>query len=108
MATKKLTQAATISHLAEETGLRIVDVKRLFVELTQLAEIEVKKNGEFKIPGFGKLVKTTRKAREGRNPATGTTIRIPAKTNLTFVLAKTMKAAVGLPDDPTNPKDPER
>jgi DNA-binding protein HU-beta len=54
-----------------------------------------KKNGEFTLPGFGKLVKATRKAREGRNPATGKPIKIPAKTTVKFRLGKAMKDAVG-------------
>ena len=61
----------------------------------ELAAKEVKKNGEFTVPGFGKLVKTTRKAREGRNPATGAVIKIPAKTTVKFRLGKAMKDSVG-------------
>jgi hypothetical protein len=46
------------------------------------------------LPGFGKLVKSERKAREGRNPATGETIQIPAKTTLKFRVGKGMKDSV--------------
>ena len=46
------------------------------------------------LPGFGKLVKSERKAREGRNPATGETIQIPAKTTLKFRVGKAMKDTV--------------
>ncbi len=62
--------------------------------LQELATKEVKKNGEFTIPGFGKLVKAKRKAREGRNPATGEPIKIPAKTTVKFRIGKAMKDAV--------------
>ncbi|OGV66736.1 MAG: DNA-binding protein [Lentisphaerae bacterium RIFOXYC12_FULL_60_16] len=48
----------------------------------------------FMIPGLGKLVKVRRKARAGRNPATGQTIQIPAKTVLKFRIAKAAKDAV--------------
>jgi DNA-binding protein HU-beta len=48
----------------------------------------------FTIPGLGKLVKVKRKARMGRNPATGETIQIPAKTVLKFRIAKAAKEAV--------------
>jgi len=51
------------------------------------------KNG-FTIPGLGKLVLVNRKARMGRNPATGETIRIPAKRVLKFRIAKAAKDAV--------------
>lgn len=48
----------------------------------------------FTVPGLGKLVKVRRKARIGRNPATGATIQIPAKTVLKFRIAKAAKDAV--------------
>ena len=50
-----------------------------------------KKNGEFTIPGIGKLVKAERKARLGRNPQTGETIKIKAKTVVKFRVAKAAK-----------------
>ena len=48
----------------------------------------------FTIPGLGKLVKVERAARTGRNPGTGATIQIPAKTVLKFKIAKAAKDAV--------------
>ena len=69
-------------------------VKDFFDELYNLASSEVKANGEFVLPGFGKLVRSDRKAREGRNPATGETIQIPAKTTLKFRVGKGMKDSV--------------
>jgi DNA-binding protein HU-beta len=48
----------------------------------------------FVIPGLGKLVKVNRKARMGRNPATGATIQIPAKIVLKFRIAKAAKDSV--------------
>jgi DNA-binding protein HU-beta len=91
----RLTQTEIVSNLAESTGLKKTEVKGLFDAISSLAIGEVKKNGEFTLPGFGKLVKATRKAREGRNPATGATIKIPAKTTVKFRLGKAMKDAVG-------------
>jgi DNA-binding protein HU-beta len=46
------------------------------------------------LPGFGKMVLSERKAREGRNPQTGETIQIPAKTALKFRLSKGLKDSV--------------
>ncbi len=93
--TKRMTQTEIVSELAEKAGLKKTDVKSMFDALSALAASEVKKNGEFTLPGFGKLVKATRKAREGRNPATGKPIKIPAKTTVKFRLGKAMKDAVG-------------
>lgn len=94
-AAKRMTQTEIINQLAEKSGMKKADVKGMFDTLAELAAAEVKKNGEFTLPGFGKLVKATRKAREGRNPATGKPIKIPAKTTVKFRLGKAMKDAVG-------------
>jgi DNA-binding protein HU-beta len=91
----RMTQTEIINALAEKSGLKKTEVKGLFDSIAELATKEVKKNGEFTVPGFGKLVKATRKAREGRNPATGAVIKIPAKTTVKFRLGKAMKDAVG-------------
>lgn len=90
-----MTQTEIVNTLAEKTGLKKTDVKGLFDAVAELATKEVKKNGEFTLPGFGKLKKTQRKAREGRNPATGAVIKIPAKTTVKFSLGKAMKDSVG-------------
>ena len=91
----RMTQTEIVNTLAEKSGLKKTDVKGLFDAMADLATKEVKKNGEFTLPGFGKLKKTQRKAREGRNPATGAVIKIPAKTTVKFSLGKAMKDADG-------------
>jgi DNA-binding protein HU-beta len=90
-----MTQTEIVTALADKSGLKKTEVKGIFDAIAELATKEVKKNGEFTLPGFGKLVKATRKAREGRNPATGAVIKIPAKTTVKFRLGKAMKDAVG-------------
>ncbi len=89
-----MTQTDIVNHMADKTGMKKSDAKDFFGALADLAMSEVKKNGEFTIPGFGKLVKAERKAREGRNPATGKPIKIPAKTTVKFRVGKAMKDAV--------------
>ena len=91
----RMTQTEIVNTLADSSGLKKTEVKGLFDAIAALATDEVKKNGEFTLPGFGKLVKATRKAREGRNPATGEVIKIGAKTTVKFRLGKAMKDAVG-------------
>jgi len=90
----RMTQTAIVSTLADKTGLKKSEVKGFLDALTELATTEVKRNGEFTVPGFGKLKKTNRKAREGRNPATGAVIKIPAKTTVKFSVGKAMKDSV--------------
>ena len=91
---KRMTQSEVFNHFADNTGLKRAQVKEFFDELANLASDQVKTNGEFALPGFGKLVLSERKAREGRNPQTGETIQIPAKTTLKFRLGKGIKDTV--------------
>jgi DNA-binding protein HU-beta len=91
---KRMSQSEVVNHFAERFELKRAQVKEIFEELSNLASREVKDNGEFALPGFGKLVLSERKAREGRNPQTGDTIQIPAKTTLKFRLSKAMKDTV--------------
>ena len=90
----KMTKSELLTRLADSTGVSKKDVGKLLDELASLAYKEVKKGGEFVVPGFGKMVKVNRKARMGRNPATGEQIKIPAKTVVKFRLAKAAKDAV--------------
>ena len=91
----RMTQTEIISSLADTCGCKKTDIKGMFDALAALASNEVKTNGEFTVPGFGKLKKTHRKARDGRNPATGAVIKIPAKTTVKFSIGKAMKDSVG-------------
>jgi DNA-binding protein HU-beta len=88
---KRMSQSEVLNHFAEKTGMKRTQIKEFFEELADLASREVKSSGEFVLPGFGKLVLSQRKAREGRNPQTGETIQIPAKTTLKFRVGKGMK-----------------
>lgn len=90
----RMTQTEIISSLADSTGCKKSDVKGMFDALASLASREVRTNGEFTVPGFGKLKKTFRKARLGRNPATGAVINIAAKTTVKFSVGKAMKDSV--------------
>lgn len=90
----KLTKSQLFNVLSEKTGLSKKDVTNFMDSFAELAYKEVKSNGEFTIPGLGKLVKKHRAAREGRNPATGESIHIPAKTVVKFRVAKAAKDAV--------------
>ena len=89
---KAMTKAQIVSALADKTELTKKQVGGFLEELATLAYKEAK-NG-FTLPGLGKLVVVNRKARMGRNPATGETIRIPAKRALKFRIAKAAKDAI--------------
>jgi DNA-binding protein HU-beta len=89
---KAMTKSGVIKALAEKTCLTRKQVAAVMRELACLAYKEAK-NG-FTIAGVGKLVLVNRKARMGRNPATGEAIKIPAKKVLRFRVAKAAKDAV--------------
>jgi DNA-binding protein HU-beta len=91
---KKMTQTAIIKELAETTGVNNKVSKHYMDSLAEMAIRETKKNGVFILPGLGRLVRTDRKARVGRNPATGAEIKIPAKKVVKFRLAKALKDAI--------------
>ena len=90
----KLSKSQFYATLTERTGLQKKDVKTLADALTQLVYDEVRSSGEITIPGLGKLVKKDRAARMGRNPATGESIQIAAKTVVKFRVAKAAKDAI--------------
>lgn len=92
--TKRMTQTAIVRELAETTGVNNRVAKHFVESLAQLAVRETKKNGMFVMPGIGRLVRAERKARVGRNPATGEAIKIPAKRVVKFRVAKSVKDAI--------------
>lgn len=90
-----MTKTETVRELSERTSLSKPQVNSVLDELVRLSYKEAR-NG-FTIPGLGKLVLVDRKARMGRNPATGEPIQIPAKRVLKFRIAKQAKDAVLAP-----------
>lgn len=94
MATTKMTQSQIVKELSGGTGVPTKTAKQFMTSLAELAVRETKKNGMFVIPGIGRLVRVDRKARMGRNPATGQEIKIPAKKVVKFRVAKAVKDAI--------------
>jgi len=90
----KMTKSQTIAALADKLGKSKKEVVEMMDAFVDLAYKETKKSGEFTVPGLGKLVKKHRAARMGRNPATGQSIQIPAKTVVKFRMAKSAKEAI--------------
>jgi DNA-binding protein HU-beta len=89
-----MTQSQLVKHLAEQCEVSNKLAKHMIDTLATTAVKEVKKTGMFVVPGLGKLVRVDRKARMGRNPATGETISIPAKKVVKFRVAKAVKDAI--------------
>jgi DNA-binding protein HU-beta len=94
MAKKPMTKSQIVSHFAQKFDLSKKVSAAIIDEMAALAISETKKNGMFVLPGIGKLVISKRKARKGRNPATGEEIKIPAKTVVKMRVAKACKDAI--------------
>ena len=94
---KGMTKTALIRAMAEKNTMTNKQASAFFESLAETAVKETKKNGEFTIPGIGKLVKAERKARLGRNPQTGETIKIKARTVVKFRVAKVAKDTIAPP-----------
>jgi DNA-binding protein HU-beta len=92
MAAKSMTKSQIADALAQSTGVTKKVAVQFLDELAALAYKQAK--NAFTLPGLGKLVLVQRKARIGRNPATGATIKIPAKKVVKFRVAKACKDAV--------------
>jgi len=91
---KPLTKSQLITALSEKLDMSKKDVSNFLETIAGIACNETKKKDSFVLPGFGKLVKVKRKARKGRNPATGEEIQIKAKTVVKFRVAKACKDAI--------------
>ncbi|MGA2317544.1 MAG: HU family DNA-binding protein [Thermodesulfobacteriota bacterium] len=91
---KPLTKAQIVSYFAKKFDLSKKVASSIIDEMVALAIAETKKVGAFTFPGIGKLVLVKRKARVGRNPATGEPINIPAKTVVKMRIAKACKEAI--------------
>jgi DNA-binding protein HU-beta len=89
-----MTQSQIVQTLADKCEITKKTSKGMMDCLAQTAISEVKKNGAFVVPGIGRLVRVDRKARMGRNPATGEAIKIPAKKAVKFRVAKAAKDAI--------------
>jgi DNA-binding protein HU-beta len=89
---KAMTKSQIADHLAKKIELTKRAAVQILDELAALAHKEARNT--FTLPGIGKLVLVNRKARMGRNPATGAEIKIPAKKVVKFRVAKACKDSV--------------
>lgn len=89
-----MTKTQLVRHMAEKLEMSNKQAAAFLESFAELAIKETKKAGLFVVPGLGRLVKSNRKARMGRNPQTGEAIKIPAKTVVKFRVAKAAKDAI--------------
>jgi DNA-binding protein HU-beta len=89
---KALSKSQIAAAIADKAGLTKKQASEILEIIADLAYKNAKNS--FTLPGLGKLVLVNRKARIGRNPATGEQIQIPAKKVVKFRVAKACKDAV--------------
>lgn len=89
---KALSKSQIAASVAEKAQISKKTASEILDHLADLAYKNAKNS--FTLPGIGKLVLVNRKARIGRNPATGETIQIPAKKVVKFRVAKAAKDAI--------------
>jgi DNA-binding protein HU-beta len=89
---KALSKSQIAAAIAEKSDITKKQAAQILEVIADLAYKNAKNS--FTLPGLGKLVLVNRKARIGRNPATGEQINIPAKKVVKFRVAKACKDAV--------------
>jgi DNA-binding protein HU-beta len=89
-----MTKAELIAQVAGEAQVRKVDAEKAINSLIRIVSAALKSHGRLALAGFGTFMVTERKAREGRNPQTGSPIKIPATKVVKFKPGKQLKDSV--------------
>lgn len=85
-----MTKAELVSAMADGAGISKAAAGKALESYIGAVAKELKKNGKLGLVGFGTFSVIKRKAREGRNPQTGKTIKIPAKKVVKFKAGKAL------------------
>jgi len=88
-----MTRTQFFSAIAEASGMKTKDVKEMFNHAYDVIMKHLPKEGKIPVGNLGFIKLVQRKARLGRNPATGEQIKIPAKTVVKFTVASPIRAA---------------
>ena len=87
-------KAELVEAIAEKTGLTKADATRALDATFEVITKALKDGERVPVAGFGTFNVSKRKAREGRNPQTGETVKIPARKAVTFKAGTALKDAV--------------
>jgi DNA-binding protein HU-beta len=89
-----MTKAELIDKIASGAGITKADAGRVIDAILDAVKNTLKKGNKVTLVGFGTFSVSKRKARKGRNPQTGATIKIAARKVPKFTAGKTLKDAV--------------
>lgn len=86
-----MNKSELIKSVAEQSGLKQTEAGKLVDTLFDTIVASLRRDEQVAITGFGTFVAKKRAARDGRNPSTGKTIHIPARTTAAFKPAAALK-----------------
>lgn len=90
-----MTKAELIEQMAKDAKISKAAANKAVSSFTDSVKKALKKkDGKVTLVGFGTFSKVHRKARKGRNPQTGETIKIKASNSVKFKPGKALKDAV--------------
>ena len=89
-----MNKAELVSAIAEKTELKKVEAEKAVKAFVDVVTEELKKGGKVQLVGFGTFEVSKRAEREGRNPQTKKTIKIPASNAAKFKAGKALKDAI--------------
>lgn len=89
-----MNKAQLIELVAEKTKSTKTQSELILDATLKVIQEALKKGDEVKLVGFGTFSKTTRKSRQGRNPKTGETVKIPSAHIPRFKPGKDLKDAL--------------
>lgn len=89
-----MTKVELIAAVAEKASLSKKDSDKAVTAVIEAITEGLKKDGKVQLVGFGTFEVRSRAAREGKNPATGAKISIPATKVPAFKAGKSLKDSV--------------
>ena len=89
-----MTKAELIDAIAKNAGTSKADAERVVGSFFDVVVADTREGGKVAWPGFGSFSTTKSKARTGRNPRTGETVKIAAATRMRFTASSTLKTAL--------------
>lgn len=89
-----MTKQDLIDVVSEKAGLTKKDTAAVVDAILETVTDSLKRGEKVSLVGFGTFEAKMRKAREGRNPATGESIQIPARTVPSFKAGRALKDAL--------------
>lgn len=89
-----MTKGDLVNYIAEATGLTKADAGRALDATIEGITAGLKKEGKVTLTGFATFTAKSRPAKEGRNPRTGETVKIPARIAPTIKAGSKLKEAL--------------